>query len=515
MSGPSSTPQKFNLVRYLSERVTAATTFTAPAIFFRGEWVGFEQIFDRAARFAGLLAASGVRVGDRVALVMQDCPQFFYSFLGAIQLGAIAVPISTNLPPAELEFILGNCGAVLLIATVDQRSKIDTIRPRLSRLREILWLDLDNQQDFDSMLKNQREVPPADTEPSTPAFILYTSGSTGNPKGAVHAHNNIPYTIETACAEILRITPGDLLYSSSRLFFAYGLGNSLSSCLGFGARVVLCDEKPTVQVIREIFTSSRPTVFFGVPSVYRALLSVDKHEGLERDSASLRLCVSAGERLPEKLVTQWSTATRVEVLDAIGSTEMLHIFISNRSGEVVPGSSGRPISGYGVKLLDDEGHAINGPGHGNLWVSGGSAMLGYWENDPKTLETVIDGWISTGDLYRRDEGGYYWHEGRRDDIFKVKGLWVSPLEVEDALLSHPGVAEAAVVPGFDDQGLNIAIAYVVAGGTSSLAATEMSGLIDHCRGRLPAYKCPAEVRLVDQLPRTATGKLQRFKLRSN
>jgi benzoate-CoA ligase len=342
--------------------------------------------------------------------------------------------------------------------------------------------------------------------------MLYTSGSTGTPKGVLHIHGAMPFTVDNYERHVLRLTETDRVYSSSRMFFAYGLGNSLSFPLSAGATVLLDTARPSAEYIARLFEEQLPTVFFAVPSLYRALLDFDA-SGNQLDLSSVRLLVSAGEALPGKIFSDWKKKTGREVLDGIGSTEMLHIFISNREGEARAGSSGKVVEGYEARLVDDDWLDVGTEEMGNLWVRGGSATAGYWNRDDLTQATIKDGWVRTGDVYKRDFEEYYFHIGRSDDCFKVRGMWVSPVEVESVLVEHESVVEAAVVCGTDENGLATTRAYVVirTGEGSEQLKEELRRFAS---GRLPQHKTPGQIEFISEMPRTSTGKVQRFKLRS-
>jgi benzoate-CoA ligase len=365
--------------------------------------------------------------------------------------------------------------------------------------------------------KSQQQPAPEFPSPekNQPAFILYTSGSTGEPKGAVHRQSDIFYTNETYCREVLRLREGDRLFSSSRLPFAYGLGNAFSFPLLNGCTTILCREKPVPEVIARVFADYKPTIFFGVPVVYRLLLDeAKKHpRGAALDCSSLRLCISAGEALPAQLGEDWEKTFGAPVLDGIGSTEMLHMWMSNHQGEVVYGSSGKLLQGYEARLLDPEGNETPPGAEGNLWVKGRSGALEYWQRPETTAHTFVDGWVRTGDLYRQDANGYWFHMGRSDDCFKSSGQWVSPVEVEGVLLRHEGVSRVAVVEDFDDDRLPCACAFVVRTAVSAESGELELGLRELARSALPRFKQPRRYVFVDELPYTATGKVQRFKLR--
>lgn len=506
-----------NLVDSVFATVRRRELWSHPAIVCDGEATSYGELLATVRRCGGLLRAAGVVPGDRVALVCQDGPELVAVFLGSAAIGAVPVPLSTLLSAAELGYVLGHCGARLAVVTTDQLSRLDEVRASLPRLERVLVVGEggDPEDGFTGALERAEEADVVPVDDDALAFLLYTSGSTGRPKGATHRHADIAATCDTYGRHVLELGPEDRVFSSSRLFFAYGLGNSLSFPLSAGATVILCRERPTPAVIARIFEAERPTVFFGVPAVYAALNAwMEKGEPLP--TASIRLCLSAGEMLPERTLREFEGWTGLEILDGIGSTELLHIFISNTRGEVRPGGSGREVPGYEAKLVDADGAAIEGAGSGRLLVRGASATRGYWQDDAKTAETIEDGWVRTGDVYRRDESGTYWFEGRSDDLFKVKGLWVSPVEVEEALVACDGVREAAVVAGVTRDGATVPVAYLV---LSPEARGRGAGAVDAITSRLrsaiPSYKCPARIHLLDELPRTATGKVQRYRLRGH
>jgi benzoate-CoA ligase family protein len=440
---------------------------------------------------------------------LHDSPVFVEAFIATCSLGAIAVPINMALRLEEQCSILQNCSARVALVEPELRSTLQTHAPeKLRALKKVLSPEALPRVEAPGRI----EFPaPGD---DGPAFILYTSGSTGEPKGAMHRQSDIFYTNQTYCREVLNVQPHDRLFSSSRLPFAYGLGNSFTFPLLNGATSILCREKPTPDVIARVFSESRPTIFFGVPVVYSLLLEHHRHKE-PLDCSSLRLCVSAGEALPAHLGEQWEKTFGVQLLDAIGSTEMLHMFMSNHENEVRYGSSGRLLEGYQARLLDERGDPTPDDVEGNLWIKGDSAALGYWEKPEETASTFVDGWVRTGDLYRRDAEGFWFHMGRSDDCFKSSGQWVSPVEVEGALLRHPHVARVAVVEDFDAGGLPCPCAFVVAQELESDPSGLEQDLRESLAGALPRFKQPRRYVFVSELPYTATGKIQRFKLRQS
>jgi benzoate-CoA ligase family protein len=480
----------------------------APALAFEGRDVSYGELRSATLRMAHAITSTGVRRGDRVALLLHDSPEFVEAFIATCSLGAIAVPINMALRVEEQCSILHNCSATFALAEPDLCSTWPTHAPeKLRSLRKLLTVD--SLPRPAAPPESIRFITPRNDDP---AFILYTSGSTGEPKGAVHTQADIFYTNQTYCREVLRLTKSDRLFSSSRLPFAYGLGNSFTFPLLNGATSILCREKPTADVIARIFKDSRPTIFFAVPVVYNLLL--EHHRNKEPlDCSSLRLCISAGEALPAHLGEEWERNFGVQLLDGIGSTEMLHMFMSNHENDVRYGSSGKLLDGYEARLVDEHGEPVPDDLEGNLWIKGNSAAAGYWERPDQTALTFVEGWVRTGDLYRRDGEGFWFHMGRSDDCFKSSGQWVSPVEVEGVLLRHPQVARAAVVEDFDAGGLPCPCAFVVAQDVESDSAVLEQALREAVAASLPRFKQPRRYKFVSELPYTATGKIQRFKLR--
>ena len=466
-------------------------------------------------RVAEVLNAEGITNGDRVALLLADSPEFIAAFVAVIALGAIAVPINLALRPEEQLFILQDCGAR---AAIVERgvSEVFAKAELPHSLKILLTVRGGASEPFRGLQSIPLEEAPrqpiagvSSLNSNSDAFILYTSGSTGQPKGAVHSQADVFYTNDTYCREVLHLREGDRLFSSSRLPFAYGLGNSLTFPLLNGHTAILCREKPTPEVVGRIFKHARPTIFFGVPVVFRMLLEHQRNVA-PLDVSSLRLCISAGEALPAHLGQDWQDTVGVEVLDGIGSTEMLHMFMSNHSGEARYGSSGKLLNGYEARLIDHQGKATAAGEEGNLWIRGGSAASRYWQRPAITSETFVDDWVRTGDLYRCDADGFWWHMGRSDDCFKPTGQWVSPIEVESVLLKHQDVRAAAVVEGFDDTQLSCVCAFIVSAADTEKLESELRSA---CKEALPRFKQPRRYFFVTELPYTATGKVQRFKLR--
>ena len=510
------------------------------AILFEQQRISYAQLKERTIAVVRALSFLKVEHGERVALLLHDSPEFVASFIAICSLDAIAVPINMGLRADEQRAILNDSTARIAIVEAALADSL-LVEEKLPSLLDIIVVSRDKEKDFTTEAqRTQRkhresvqarssktvwwldelpresvsQITPdlAPPEAEAPSFIFYTSGSTGEPKGAVHREADIFYTNETYCREVLRPCEGDRFFSSSRLPFSYGFGNAFSFPLLNGCTTILCREKPNAEVISRVFAAYQPTIFFGVPVIYRLLL--DHHRYIAPlDCSSLRLCVSAGEALPARLGEEIEKTFGVEVLDGIGSTEMFHMWMSNHEGEVRYGSSGRLIKGYEARLLDPEGNQTPDGAEGNLWVKGASAALGYWKKPEITVSTFVDGWVRTGDLYWQDADGYWFHMGRSDDCFKSSGQWVSPVEVEGTLLKHEGINRVAVVEDFDGNGLPCACAFVIKANSNDDNADLEQQLSKLAREELPRFKQPHRYVFVDELPYTATGKIQRFKLR--
>lgn len=515
MSGDSS---QFNLTHYFLGEHQLLRFSDKTAIEFREKRLTYGELRLEVDQWVHRLETCGVNQGDRVALLLYDSPEFIASFLAIASIGAVCVPINTFLPPRDVEFILSDSGARLVVVEGDIENKFD-LTGRLEQY-SILRVDTHDRTVSGSDYRNSVRTSQSATTRETPAFLLYTSGSTGTPKGVLHRHDSIPFTVESYARNILHLTNGDRVYSSSRMFFAYGLGNSMSFPLAAGATVLLEPERMNAERLTKFIEERKPTVFFGVPAVFLSLLDYRSNGG-HVDFSSVRLCVSAGEALPSMIFEDWERKFGLTILDGIGSTEMLHIFISNREGNSRAGSSGSVVEGYDARLIDDSSEEVAANQLGNLWVRGGSATAGYWNRPELTESTIVDGWVRTGDVYRQDEEGFYYHIGRSDDCFKVHGLWVSPIEVESVLLSHEAVSEAAVVCATDASGLATARAYVVIrqGERGHVPKDVLEDTLeDEIRkfagSRLPHHKVPTHIQVIEEMPRTSTGKIQRYKLRA-
>ncbi len=467
---------------------------------------------DREVRkAANALLKLGLTAEQRVLLCMHDSFALPVVFLGAIRAGIVPVLTNTLLTADDYTYLLNDCRAGVAIVSAALLDGFPRPSPTTPLLRDVIRSGGDDDP-LGALLEGsdeQHEV--AATCADEACFWLYSSGSTGRPKGTVHVHSSMRATAELYARPILGISENDLVFSAAKLFFAYGLGNALSFPLSVGATTVLMAERPTPDAVFERLLKYRPNVFYGVPTLYAGLLASASKPGPEQ--LDLRRCASAGEALPEDVARRWREHFGVDILDGIGSTEMLHIFLSNRPGDVRPGTTGKAVPGYDLRLVDDEGRVIADDQLGELQVRGPTAASMYWNNRERSRATFVGEWTRTGDKYRRDADGYYIYCGRSDDMLKVGGIYVSPTEVENALVSHPAVLEAAVVGRADAEGLIKPQAFVVlnAGhqGDANLA-TELQSFV---KSRLAPYKYPRWVEFRTELPKTATGKIQRFKLR--
>jgi len=517
----------------LFDAIFTKASLSETVVLSEHQSITYADLREQALGFASILSSFDLQPGDRVAILLNDSPEFIAAFISICSGASIAVPINMALRREEQRTILNDCTAT--VAFVESGLCLNLLADAaetLPSLRSVIVVCHDNDEAestrgmqrtrkegpeiwlLEDLLTERKSLPiSSGKDEEAPAFILYTSGSTGDPKGAVHSQSDVCDTNQAFCHEVLQLRSDDRLFSSSRLAFAYGLGNSLSFPLLNGATTILCREKPTPEIISRIFAEYRPTIFFGVPVVYNLLL--DHHRrGSLLDCESLRLCISAGEALPARLGEEWEGIFGVPVLDGIGSTEMLHMFMSNHEGAVRYGSSGKLLQGYEAQLRDENGEVSPAGTEGNLWIKGASAARGYWQKPDVTAQTFVDGWVRTGDLYRCDEDGYWFHMGRSDDCFKSSGQWVSPVEVEGVLVRHPGVSQAAVVEDFDEKGLPCACAFIVAKEVESDSVRLEEYLRQVTRDALPRFKQPRRYVFVTELPYTATGKIQRFKLRA-
>ncbi len=510
-------PKAFNAADYFVDRNVREGRGVKTALECGDERVSYRQLLERTNQSANVLRQLDVRPGERVVLVLSDSPEFLYCFFGAIKIGAVAVPINTQLKPAEYEYVLNDTQARIAVVSEAVISQLRSISQRnLKYLREMVVVGeaSPHHLSFHELVTSASlDFEAQATAKDDPAFWLYSSGSTGPPKGCIHLHRDMAVCSELYAKGVLNMNETDRCYSVARLFFAYGLGNAGYFPLSCGATSILSPARPTPAGIYEDIERYRPTLFFSVPTNYAALLAHEREQGGDFDLSSVRHAISAGEALPAPLFERFKQRFGVEILDAWGSTETLQMVLANRPGEARPGSSGKIIPGYEAKLVDDRDQEVPRGEIGSLLVKGDSTCVGYWNQPEKTHDTFPGDWFRTGDKYSQDQEGYFWYAGRADDLFKVNGRWLSPAEVESALIAHPAVREAAVVARNDGAELTKPAAYVVVN-PHYLANDELVRDLQEWVGqRIGNYKRPRWVEFLPELPKTATGKLQRFKLR--
>jgi len=508
-------PRQYNAAWDLIQRnLQAGRAAKAAFIDDHGSY-SFGDLAERVNRFGNVLHGIGLQAEDRVMLCLLDTIDFPTAFLGSIQAGIVPIAANTLLTAADYDFMLGDSRAKAVIVSEALWPAFAPIVAKHKTLRHVIVSGSDGKGHpclKDLMMGVSPNFEPAATTCDDFCFWLYSSGSTGTPKGTVHLHSHLIQTAELYGRAILGIREDDLVFSAAKLFFAYGLGNGLTFPLSVGATTVLMAERPTPQAVFQRLRQHKPTIFYGVPTLYGALLA--SPDMLKRgELPGLRVCASAGEALPADIGRRWTELLDVEILDGIGSTEMLHIFLSNRSGEVRYGTTGKPVPGYALRLIGEDGNPVPPGQIGELQINGPSSAVMYWNNREKSRHTFMGDWTRSGDKYIESEDGYFQYCGRSDDMLKVSGIYVSPFEVEGALMTHDAVLETAVVAHADTDELIKPKAYVVlkAGVQPSEALSET--LKQHVKEKLAPYKYPRWIEFVAELPKTATGKIQRFKLR--
>ncbi len=519
-------PLTFNAAAHFIDRHRDEGRGSKIAIECGEERVSYADLLDRVNRFGSALAVRfAARLEERVALLLYDTPAFAYAFFGAIKVGAVPVPINTLWKTADYKYVLNDCRARTLVVSAPLLSSIATLtRADLPYLRHIVVVDADAVETATTaalaldvevvalpelLNSGSPDLVPAATSRDDPALWLYSSGSTGAPKGCVHLQHDMVVCAELFAKRVIGVRSTDRFFSVAKLFFAYGLGNALYFPLAAGGTSILWPGAPTAANVYATIARHRPTLLFSVPTSYGMLLADDG----TGDVSSVRLAVSAGEALPAALYERFKQRFGIDILDGLGSTEALQTFISNRPDAIRPGSSGLVVPGYDARIVDGDRRPVPVGEVGDLWISGDSVCAGYWNQHEKTKNTIEGQWLRTGDKYRRDADGFFWYAGRSDDMMKVGGLWVSPIEIENVLVEHASVRECAVVARDGRDGLAKPAAYIVVHAGVDATPALASELQDFVRARLADYKRPRWVEFLRELPKTATGKIQRFKLR--
>jgi benzoate-CoA ligase len=513
---PAAPPARLNFAQHLI--ALNAGRAAKPAYIDDSERLGYGELADRIRRFAAALQALDIRREERLLLLMHDNTDWPVAFLGSLYAGVVPVAVNTLLNADDYAYMLAHSRAQAVAVSA---ALLPTLQTALSRGAHEVRAQIvsrgkdlpDGTLDFAQTLARHQPLPaPVDTAADDIGFWLYSSGSTGRPKGTVHTHANLYWTAQLYGRPVLGLTENDVCFSAAKLFFAYGLGNALSFPLSVGASVVLMAERPTPDAVFKRWIEQQPTVFFGAPTGYAGMLASPNLPA--RKDVALRLCSSAGEALPREIGERFTSHYGVEIVDGIGSTEMLHIFISNRPGDVRYGTSGLPVPGYTAEIRDETGRVLTGANEvGDLYIDGPSAALMYWNDRARTRETFQGAWTRTGDKYSRDERGCWVYAGRSDDMLKVSGQYVSPFEVEATLIQHPAVLEAAVIGVLDANGLTRPKAFVVLKDPQQASAALADELKQFVKSRLAPHKYPRDLAFIAELPKTATGKIQRFRLR--
>jgi benzoate-CoA ligase family protein len=489
------------------------------AIYYGDQAITYQELQNQVNQVGNALKKIGIDQENRVLMVSYDSPQFLSSFYGAIKIGAVPIPVNTLMQPSDYEYFLNNSRAKAIIVQEDIWNKIECLRERFIYLQHVIVISesvnsYENTINFEDWYSlESTELIASTTTYDDSAFWLYSSGSTGKPKGVIHLQHDMEFAFNTYAKEVLKITEDDITFSASKLFFAYGLGNGGYFPLGAGASTVLLSGRPIPETIFETIEKYKPTIFFGVPTLFGALIDLAERSGRKYDLSSIRVCVSAGEALPASFIKKWRKLFGIEILDGIGSTEALHIFLSNQINDIREGSSGKIVPGYEAKIVNEEGEDLPINEIGDLLIKGDSIAQGYWNLHEENQKKFKGEWLATGDKYYVDAEGYFWYCGRSDDMLKVGGIWVSPVEIENTLLQHDAVLEVAVIGKESEQGLVQPKAYIVLK-EGIERSDELEEEIKHfVKTNLAPYKYPRHIEFSQELPKTVTGKIQRFKLR--
>jgi benzoate-CoA ligase family protein len=510
-------PKEFNAGDFLLDRHIRENRGKRIAIYYEGEKITYEEVLVATNRIGNVLNDLGIEQENRVAICLPDCPQLIYCYLGAMRIGAVPVPISTLAHLQDYLYYLNDSRAKALITSEELAPAFMALRSELRYLGHLIVLgkSLPGQLNYDELVKNASPyLEVARTSKDDMAFWQYSSGTTGAPKGVVHLHHDLLYYMPPYCNEVISITEEDIVFSKSKMYFSYGRNNSIEIPFLSGAGVVLSPHLPKPENLVKVVTTYRPTIFFSVPSSYATICDLIETSTIKYDFSSVRVFASAGEALPKVIFERWKELFGLEILEGIGSTDVGAIYISNLPGKTKPGSAGVLLGGFEAKLVNEDGEVIKKEKEiGTLWIKNDGISPYYWNKHEKTKECIRGEWFNTGDKFYQTEDGFYWFSGRADDLVKVGGMWVSPLEVEGILMQHSAVRECAVIGAPDAASLEKLLAFVVLGEGYGPSPQLEQELQEFVRSKTAHYKCPRWIRFINELPRTATGKTQRFKLR--
>jgi benzoate-CoA ligase family protein len=508
-------PDSFNLASYLVDRHLSEGRAGNIALYHQDRKISYADLAASVNRTGNMLIKLGVEIENRVVFVLPDSPEFFYCFLGAMKIGAVPVAVNTLAASKDYVYFLNDSRAKILIVHDSLLAKIEPVKNECKYLKEIIVVGKApaGYKNFEKLVQIASDsLEPAATSKDDVAFWMYTSGTTGVPKGVVHLHHDMLHFIPPYCEQVSHITDKDIVFTTSRMFFSYGRNNSFDSVLTYGAGVVLFPDWPDSNKVFDIIEKYRPTIFVSVPSFYSAMMRDLEKSGRKVDMSSIRISASSGEPLPKGIFDRWKEKTGLEILDVLGSTDAGGSYLGNPPGKVKIGSAGVLLDGFEGKLVDPDGNLVPDGEIGTLWLKNDGTATCYWNKHERSKQVFKGEWFNTGDRFHRDSDGYYWYEGREDEMLKVSGQWTSPLEIEGALGQHPSVYETAVVGAPDENGLVRVKAFVVLKEGFKTSPELEKEMINFVRDRIAHFKAPRWIEFPKELPRTVTGKIQRHKL---